>query len=813
MRHALTAIVLVSAAMAVGAVPRATPAATAPQLVSNCPDTASPVLVPFASSVGGILVDPNCQYIYLTNTTLNRVEIFSLTTLSFETPIQVGAQPMGLDVTPDGTLLYVANSGGNNISVIDLAQRVESKRITVPAPEPYLPWSIAIMNNGKALFTLSDSSFGGLRELTLATDAIITRTDLPFSTITSKAVIRASHDRSTAGVTSGSSAGSLVMYFALTDSFGLVKRLDQAFYDVSLDATGSTFLVTPGSMVVDSTPSMTGTILGGGGGGFGAAGNESDPTRGIGYRSTQSRLDVLNLSTFLKVGELPLGDSVSNSSNSNRIGRMDLSPAGALIAVVTNTGFSIVRPLEEAPQNLNLVRNGRFASGVTNWATFATPDSTYMQSGVTAGVFRFNRLPPPPGTTNQAVVFQETGMALPAGAPIQARFDLGNSGADRRRISVLLIESDFSDLHVCTFWLPGNSPLATYRMRSHTTKPWTNAAIYFYAATASLDGGFNLLDDVSLQYDATLEDDVTECVDPRAPVSPGGPDGPDMLVNGDFATDPPTPWATFGTITSQIAGGVFEFIRPTSTPPAGVVLQQTGQALPANTILTATFDLGNSSAVRKRVTVLLHDNNFNDLSACTFWLPSGQALSAYTMRTFATQAWSNATISVYAATVGPHQWIQLDNVTYRTTPSAAIAGTDCIEPASSSPSPGAARTTGGAPAVAPRALGRLPDRSPNGVHVGGISESIDLAGASQARLTLAVRLLSEETAGEIQISVDGQAWRPLLTVAASEDWAAIELDLSPWLGRTIALRFVTPEIRARPVWMIRGFRVEIQRER
>ena len=805
MRRALTAIVLASAAaVAAGAVPRSAPAAIAQQFVSNCPATASPLVVPFASAIGGILVDPNCQYIYLTNTTLNRVEIFSLTTLSFETPIQVGAQPMGLDVTPDGTLLYVANSGGNNISVIDLAQRVESKRITVPAPEPYLPWSIAIMNNGKALFTLSDSSFGGLRELTLATDAIVTRTDLPFSTITSKAVIKASHDRSTAGVTSSSSAGSLVMYFALTNSFGLVKRLDSAFYDVSLDATGSTFLVTPGSMVVDSTPSMTGTILGGGGGGFGAAGNETDPTRGIGYRSTQSRVDILNLSTFLKVGELLLGDSVSLSSNSNRIGRMDLSPDGALLAVVTNTGFSIVRPLEESPQNLNLVRNGGFAGGLANWVTFATPDPSYMQFGVTAGVLRFNRLPPPPGTTNQAVVFQETGMALPAGAPLQARFDLGNSGSDRRRISVLLLDSNFSDLHVCTFWIPPNSPLASYRMRSHTTQPWANAAIYFYAATASSDGGFNLLDDVSLQYDATFEGNVTECVDPRAPVPPGGPDGADLLVNGDFATDPPAPWVTFGTITSQIAGGVFEFIRPTSAPPAGVVFQPTGQALAANTLLTATFELGNSSAVRKRVTVLLHDNDFSDLSACTFWLPPGQALSAYAMRTFATEDWANATISVYAASVGPQQWIQLDNVTLKTTPSVPTVGTDCIEPVAPAPSQAAKK----APAAG--ALGRSVAGLPAERHVAGVSDRIDLTSATGALLTLTARVLSDDVAGEIEISVDGGEWRPLLTVAPSQDWAAIDLDLSPWLGRTIALRFVTPDAARRPVWLIRSFRVAIR---
>ncbi len=58
----------------------------------------------------------------------------------------------------------------------------------------------------------------------------------------------------------------------------------------------------------------------------------------------------------------------------------------------------------------------------------------------------------------------------------------------------------------------------------------------------------------------------------------------------------------------------------------------------AGEILTAHLDLGNSSGVRKRVTVLLHDLDFGDLSACTFWLAPGQPLSSYAMRTFATQA-------------------------------------------------------------------------------------------------------------------------------------------------------------------------------
>ncbi len=100
----------------------------------------------------------------------------------------------------------------------------------------------------------------------------------------------------------------------------------------------------------------------------------------------------------------------------------------------------------------------------------------------------------------------------------------------------------------------------------------------------------------------------------------------------------------------------------------------------ARDILTATFQLGNSSAVRKRVTVIVHDYDFSDLSACTFWLAPGQPLSDYIYRTFATEAWTDATVSVYPATVGAEQWIRLDNATFRRTPGTPTVGTECIEP-------------------------------------------------------------------------------------------------------------------------------------
>src|SRR5690606_20598340 len=132
--------------------------------------------------------------------------------------------------------------------------------------------------------------------------------------------------------------------------------------------------------------------------------------------------------------------------------------------------------------------------------------------------------------------------------------------------------------------------------------------------------------------------------------------------------------------------GVLEFVRPAGVP-AGVVSQSTNQALPVGDVLTAQFDLGNSSAVRKRVTVLLHDSDFTDLASCTFWLEPGAPLGTHVIRMFTTEPWTNASVSFYPAAVGLEQWTRLDNVVFRRTPTVNPLGTECLEPGSSPDAP------------------------------------------------------------------------------------------------------------------------------
>jgi hypothetical protein len=78
-----------------------------------------------------LLADSN--RVYLSNFTRNRVDILPLGATAYGTPILVGSQPWGLALGRTRDSLYVANSGGTNLSVVPLGtlplQEAQGKRI------------------------------------------------------------------------------------------------------------------------------------------------------------------------------------------------------------------------------------------------------------------------------------------------------------------------------------------------------------------------------------------------------------------------------------------------------------------------------------------------------------------------------------------------------------------------------------------------------------------------------------------------------------------------------------------------------------
>jgi hypothetical protein len=347
----------------------------------------------------------------------------------------------------------------------------------------------------------------------------------------------------------------------------------------------------------------------------------------------------------------------------------------------------------------NLIQNGTFdqlnGSNVPlYWTMYASPNLSLLQWQVQNGVLRFYRNPLP-GQRSEAVVYQNTNAAFNANSGIRAEFELGNSSNVRKRVTVLVHEGNFTDLHVCTFWLPPNTPLRSYGIRTHTNVAWTNASLSVYASTA--DGvGHILLDNVGLFREASFVN-RTLCDDPGSPAPGVGADGANFIDNPSFTTSIPlsggsanNAWLPYGNPTSALVwrqlGGVFEFYRNGNSTTSAVVMQADSLQMPANVPVEITFQVGNSSNQRMRVMVILHQSSFQDLHACTFWLnPNTPTTSSYVIRTYATQNWTGGTtLSIYSASTGNGSgYTRVDNVSVRQRPSLNIVGTECYGPGSS----------------------------------------------------------------------------------------------------------------------------------
>ena len=102
-----------------------------------------------------LAVDPVRPRIYATLTGSNSVAVIDTSTLQLIAVIPVGSNPVGLAVSPDGSTLYVANSGSTTagIGVIDLTTLTVLPSLSTPAE----PNEIAVGLNGMLYLTTYDT--------------------------------------------------------------------------------------------------------------------------------------------------------------------------------------------------------------------------------------------------------------------------------------------------------------------------------------------------------------------------------------------------------------------------------------------------------------------------------------------------------------------------------------------------------------------------------------------------------------------------------------------------------------------------------
>jgi YVTN family beta-propeller protein len=97
------------------------PVATVPNsTLASCLATS---ITPCYEGLQDIVLDEARGKVYITNSGYNRVEVFDTKNLAFQTPIPVGQLPHQMAMSLDGSQLYVANTGGESISIVDLDQQ------------------------------------------------------------------------------------------------------------------------------------------------------------------------------------------------------------------------------------------------------------------------------------------------------------------------------------------------------------------------------------------------------------------------------------------------------------------------------------------------------------------------------------------------------------------------------------------------------------------------------------------------------------------------------------------------------------------
>jgi len=79
-----------------------------------------------------IVYDSTRQRLYITNSGMNRVEVFDIRQNRLLSPVKVGQLPHFMAMTPDATVLYVANSGAESISIIDLDRLQTTGQVRFP---------------------------------------------------------------------------------------------------------------------------------------------------------------------------------------------------------------------------------------------------------------------------------------------------------------------------------------------------------------------------------------------------------------------------------------------------------------------------------------------------------------------------------------------------------------------------------------------------------------------------------------------------------------------------------------------------------
>ena len=174
-----------------------------------------------------ILVDETRGLVYITNSGYNRIEVFDRSKQSFINPIEVGQFPHQMAFGPDGNTLYVANTGGESISIVDLVAGQLSGSVQFPpiprsgASQPISPQAIA-----SGLFGLQIVKSDGSQWKVVSGEATVRPANsvTPAQLVTAGSAPRMIASQDGQSIIAVSGNGTAYLYSGLADTYTISNR-------------------------------------------------------------------------------------------------------------------------------------------------------------------------------------------------------------------------------------------------------------------------------------------------------------------------------------------------------------------------------------------------------------------------------------------------------------------------------------------------------------------------------------------------------------------------------------------------------------